>query len=67
MRRDHVQGEVIFMVKKVHGCTIECPECAKIIDVFKEVEVIVPAQKAEKKERYFAEKSIQMTLDVNQT
>jgi len=53
--------------KKVHVCTIECPDCAKIIEVFKEVEIITPAEKAEKKERYFAEKSIQTTLSVDQS
>lgn len=54
-------------LKKTHLCTIECPECAKIIEVFKETEVITPAEKAEKKERFFAEKSTQTTLSVSQT
>lgn len=48
-------------------CTIECPECAKVIDVFKETEVLVEPVAAEKKERFYAEKSAQTTLSVSQT
>lgn len=48
-------------------CTVECPECAKVIDIYKETEVLHPAEPAEKKERYYAEKSAQTTLSVSQT
>ena len=49
-----------------HICTIECPYCAKIIDVIKDTEVISPAQKAEKKVTYHAEKSRQTSLSVSE-
>jgi hypothetical protein len=52
--------------KRVHICTVECPYCAKILDVLKDVEVITPSQKAEKKETYLTEKSVQMTLSISQ-
>lgn len=42
--------------KKKNVCTVECPYCAKILEVIKETEVVTPAQKAEKKERYYTEK-----------
>lgn len=45
-----------------HVCTIECPHCAKIIDIIKETEVISPAQKAEKKVTFRAVKSVQTSL-----
>ena len=48
--------------KKVSICAFLCPECGKVIKVFKETEIIVPAQKAEKKERYIAEKDAQTML-----
>lgn len=49
-----------------HICTIECPHCAGIIDVLKETEVITPAQKAEKKVTFRAEKSKQTTLSISE-
>lgn len=49
--------------KKVFVATIRCPNCKGIIEVLKEVEVIKEPVKGEKKERYFAEKSIQKTLE----
>lgn len=52
--------------KKGHICTIECPYCAKIVDVYKEEEVITPAQKAEKKVTYRAEKSVQTSLSISE-
>jgi hypothetical protein len=48
--------------KKMFVCAFLCPECGKTIKVFKETEIIVPAQKAEKKESYVAEKDAQTTL-----
>lgn len=52
--------------KKSHECPIECPHCSGIIDVFKETETISPAQKAEKKVTYIAEKSVQTTLSISE-
>lgn len=49
--------------KKVKVCTLACPECGKSIDVFKDVEILVAAVKAEKEETYYAEKTVQTTLD----
>jgi len=48
--------------KKVFVATIKCPACHGIIEVLKEIEVIREAVKGERKERYFAEKSVQKTL-----
>jgi phage FluMu protein Com len=48
--------------KKVFVATIKCPSCKGIIEVLKEIEVITEPVKGERKERYFAEKSIQTTL-----
>ena len=48
--------------KKVFVCTVKCPYCTKIIDVLKEVEILVAAQKAEKRERFLTSKSVQTTL-----
>jgi Zn ribbon nucleic-acid-binding protein len=48
--------------KKVFVATIKCPSCQAIIEVLKEVEVIREPVKGERKERYFAEKSIQKLL-----
>lgn len=53
-------------VKVQHLCTIECPYCAKILEVIREIEIIAPAEPADKKERFYAEKSTQKTLDVSQ-
>jgi len=55
----------VIKPKRAHECTVECPYCAKIIDVYKETEVITPAQKAEKRVRYIAEKSVQTTLSIS--
>ena len=54
--------------KKAEGfiCTIECPHCAKIVDVLKDTEVITPATKAEKKVTFQAEKSKQTTLSISE-
>ena len=51
---------------KGHVCTIECPHCAQIIDVFKKTEVITAAQPAEKKVTYHAEKSVQTELSISE-
>jgi hypothetical protein len=48
--------------KRVFVCAFPCPECGKVVKVFKETEILVPAQKAEKKELYVAEKDAQTTL-----
>lgn len=50
--------------KRKHECTVECPHCAKIIDVIKLTETITPAQKADKKVSYVAEKSVQTHLSI---
>jgi len=54
-------------LKRKHECTVECPHCLKIIDVIKLTETIMPAQKADKKVSYIAEKSIQTTLSIGET
>ena len=51
---------------KGHVCTIECPYCARIIDVLKQTEVTVPAVRAEKKVTYSAEKSVQTELSISE-
>lgn len=48
--------------KKVFVCAFACPECGKVIKLFKETEILVPAQKAETNVHYIAEKDVQMTL-----
>lgn len=48
--------------KKVFVATIRCPNCKEIIEVLKEIEIIKEPIKGERKERYFAEKSVQTTL-----
>lgn len=50
--------------KKAEGfiCTVECPHCAKIVDVKKDTEIITPGTKAEKKVTFRAEKSTQTHL-----
>ena len=56
------------MTQKIkHECTVECPYCAKIIDIIRLTEIITPAEKADKKASYIAEKSIQTTLSVSET
>jgi len=52
--------------KIIDVCTVECPHYAGIIEVKKEVEVITPATPANKKERFFTEKSVQTTLSISQ-
>jgi hypothetical protein len=49
-------------IKKSFVCTIECPHCENTINVLKEVKIITPATKADKEEKYFAEKSAQTKL-----
>lgn len=51
---------------KGHVCTIECPHCTQIVDVIKDTEIITPAQKAEKKVSYRAEKSEQTKLSISE-
>jgi hypothetical protein len=53
--------------KKVHMCTVECPHCAKIVDVFKIEETITPYTKAEKRVTWVTEKSVQTTLSISDT
>lgn len=52
--------------KRVFVCAFMCPECGKVIKVWKETEIITPAQKAEKKTQYIAEKDAQTTLEVTE-
>ena len=62
-------GELMPKIpKKAEGyvCTIECPYCAKIIDVIKETEILEPAVKAEKKVTYHAAKSTQTSLSISE-
>jgi hypothetical protein len=49
-------------IKKSFVCEIKCPSCGQGINVLKEVNVIQPAEKAVKEEKYLAEKSAQTTL-----
>lgn len=53
------------MKNKKHLCTVECPHCAGILEVYKETEVITPAQQAQKKITFYTEKSTQKTLDIS--
>lgn len=53
--------------KTTHICTVECPHCSGIIEVFKHTEIITPAQKADKKESFFTRKGKQTTLRISQT
>jgi len=53
---------VVKGLKKVFVATIKCPNCKGIIEVLKEIEIIIEPVKGERKERYFAEKSVQKTL-----
>lgn len=52
--------------RETHVCTLECPYCAKIIEVIQETEVITPMQKADKKVSFKAEKSTKTSLDAYQ-
>jgi Zn ribbon nucleic-acid-binding protein len=48
--------------KKVFVATIRCPNCEGIIEVLKEIEILIEPVKGKKKEHFFAEKSVQTTL-----
>jgi hypothetical protein len=49
-------------LKKKLVCEVDCPNCGQKLVILREVEIIQPMVPAEKKERYFAEKSTQTTL-----
>lgn len=49
--------------KKAFVCTVECPYCEEAVDVYKEVETITPAVKAEKRETFTAVKVLQTKLE----
>jgi hypothetical protein len=52
------------MSEKVkYVCDVNCPKCGQIVIIKKKVRIIIPAEKAEKEETYFAEKGVQLTLD----
>ena len=52
-------------LKRTFLGTVQCPECDADINIFKETEIITPAEPAEKEERLIAEhlKGKQTTLD----
>lgn len=50
--------------KRKFVCAIPCPYCEKVILIWKEIEEISPAVKAQKKEKYIAEKQAQSTLPI---
>jgi len=43
-------------------CWVVCAYCGKDLQIIKETEIIVPAEKAEKKERFYASKVNQTKL-----
>jgi len=49
-------------VKKTHVCSVKCPHCEGLLDIYKETKTLVPAQKAEKEEIYIAKKITQTQL-----
>ena len=49
-------------LKKKYICTVDCPYCGDTLDVLKETEIVVPAEPAEKKERFLASKNTQAKL-----
>ena len=52
------------MTEKIkYICDVNCPKCGQIVVIKKKVKILVPAEKAEKEETYFAEKGVQFTLD----
>lgn len=44
-------------------CTVPCPYCEKPMDVIKETEITVPAEPAEKIEKFYATKHQQTKLE----
>ena len=55
-------GELMDKVKKTHVCSVKCPHCEGLLDIYKETKTLVPAQKAEKEEIYIAKKITQTQL-----
>lgn len=49
-------------LKKKYVCTVDCPYCGESLDVVKETEIVVPAEPAEKRERFMANKNLQTKL-----
>lgn len=43
-------------------CTVNCPYCEKPMDVIKETEILVPAEPADKREKFYATKHEQTKL-----
>ena len=48
--------------RTVFVCSIDCPHCHGSINVLKKTRMIAPAVKAEKEEKYIAEKGAQTRL-----
>jgi len=48
--------------KRKFICAVPCPYCEKVALIWKEIEELHPAVKAEKEEKYIAEKEAQSTL-----
>jgi hypothetical protein len=52
------------MAEKVkYVCDVPCPKCGQSVIIKKKTKILVPAEKAQKEETYFAEKGVQLTLD----
>ena len=49
--------------KITYICDVPCPACKNIVIIKKRTRIITPAEPAEKKEEYYAEKGVQTTLD----
>ena len=48
--------------KQTHICSVKCPHCEGLLDIYKETKTLIPAQKAEKEESFFAKKITQTQL-----
>jgi hypothetical protein len=47
--------------KIIYVCSIDCPNCKQNFNVLKEINVIAPAEKAVKEEKFYAEKGVPST------
>ena len=48
-------------------CDVPCPACGAIVIIKKKTKILEPAVPAEKEEKYYAEKGVQLTLDGEKT